>query len=461
MKKQTLIFSSALLFVVLFYKQNLGLNFSIFAIVLAAFNIVNKPQLLKDKKAVFLLLAVVLSSVSNAWLTSATTFFTVILTSFVFRYYCANAQLKLIPQLFVNVLGWFSALIDVFKIKAWFETNSSKKGEYLIKILAYFVLPVVFIAVFLTIYISSSDTLLRWYNAYEINIDGLIVWMMIAGFYVSFVFWHTNIHPAFEMLSNNLKTDFSESTKMSAVPTFRFLPIEFELRSGIITLFCLNIMLLFYLIVFNIEHLQPAANDFSAYSSRIHSQIYLIIVSIVLAMLVILFYFKGSLNFIFNNKLLVLGAKVWIILNVFLVISAIYQNSAYVFALGLTYKRLGVYMFLMLCVYGLFFTYMKIQYKKKNYYLVDKMSWGFLYALVFCSLGNWGTLITVFNIKLEKPDWYYLQHEIVGNERTLIHYYEENNLPTPTYLVNRVEFFQDETFLSTQLYYKTINLEIQ
>src|SRR5690606_17023342 len=129
------------------------------------------------------------------------------------------------------------------------------------------------------------------------------------------------------------------------------------------------------------EHFQNPIINLIDYSSRIHEQIYSIIGSIVLAMLVILFYFKGALNFIQKNKYLVLGAKVWVVLNAVLVVSAFYQNTVYVTSLGLTYKRLGVYMFLVLCFYGLYFTYKKVSDQKTNFYLIDKMSWGFFYTL--------------------------------------------------------------------------------
>src|SRR5690606_10821566 len=118
------------------------------------------------------------------------------------------------------------------------------------------------------------------------------------------------------------------------------LEIDFEKRSGIITLICLNSMLFAFIIIFNVEHFQTTSQQFSAYSSRIHNQINSLIGSIVLAMMVILFYFKGALNFIQNNKILLLLSKIWLGLNGVLVISAAFQNSVYIDALGLTYKRL-------------------------------------------------------------------------------------------------------------------------
>ncbi len=459
MKKQFLILLSTLAFVILFYYQDLALNFSIFALLLATLNFVQKPDLRKDKKALLLFFTIVLCAFSNAWLTSAATVFSLVISSFVFRYYCVQPRLKLVSQMLINVFNWFSFVLDVFRPNEWIESEPNARNKFLIKVVAYFLLPIVILTIFFSIYISSSDTLLAWYNAFELNIDSFIIGVALLGFYVSFVFWNSKIVPAFAAFNDGLKNEFSENIKTNPKPTFRFLPVAFELQSGIITLFCLNIMLLCFIVVFNIEHLQPADTNFSAYSARIHEQIYLIIVSIVFAMLLILFYFKGSLNFILNNKYLLVWAKVWVILNALLVTSAFYQNTVYVLHLGLTYKRLGVYLFLLLCFLGLLFTYKKIQNKRKNFYLIDKMTWSFYYALIACALVNWSTWITKYNLTLENTDWYYLEQRIEGNEKVLINYYRQKNEPVPEFLSNRVRYYQGKSFFSSQIYYLTIRLE--
>lgn len=458
MKKHLLIFLSTIVFVVLFYNQDLGLNLSIFAIFLMVFNFVQKPDLLKDKRAIFLATTVLLCAISNAWLTSFVTFLAVMVTSFVFRYYCESPKLTLLIQAIVSLSNWFASVVQFFQFNSWLETKKSDKEKLFVKIFSYVLLPFLILGIFFALYVSTSDTLLAWYQRFELDINFVIIFVTLFGFYVSFVFWNAKIYDVFETLNRSLKTDFTIESKEKKTPTFDFLPIEFEMRSGIITLVCLNLMLLFFIVVFNIEHIQNPAIILRDFSSRIHEQIYSIIGSIFLAMLVILFYFKDALNFIQNNKYLVLGAKCWVILNAVLVISAVYQNTVYVSNLGLTYKRLGVYMFLILCFYGLHFTFKKIQNQKTNFYLVDKMTWGFFYTLVFCSLFNWGSLITYYNLTLKEIDIDYLEYGLDGNEKELINYYQSHSLPIPEYLINNVNRQKAESFLSSQLYYKTIDL---
>ena len=57
-------------------------------------------------------------------------------------------------------------------------------------------------------------------------------------------------------------------------------------------------------------------------------------------------------------------AKIWIILNAVLIVSTIIKNSEYVSSFGLTYKRLGVYAFLILAIIGLVYTFLKIAKQK-------------------------------------------------------------------------------------------------
>lgn len=458
MKKHLLIFLSTLVFVALFYNQDLGLNLSIFAVFLMSFNFVQKPDLLKNKRALFLAVLVLFTSISNAWLCSFVTFLAVIFSSVVFRYFCKDPKLKLLILVIISMSNWFAFVVQFFQFNSWIKTKQSGKEQFFVKVFSYVILPFLILGIFFALYVSTSDTLSEWYNRYELDINFFIILVAIFGFYISFVFWNAKIYEVFDTLNRSLKINFSIESKEKKDSTFDFLPIEFELRSGIITLVCLNFMLLFFIIIFNIEHIQNPIYELTEYSSRIHEQIYSIIGSIVLAMLVILFYFKGGLNFIQNNKFLVLGAKVWVVLNALLVVSAVYQNSVYVSNLGLTYKRLGVYMFLILCVYGLYFTFKKVQNQKTNFYLVDKMSWGFFYTLILCSLFNWGSLITNYNLSLRKYDINYLEYGLTGNEKQLIKYYKKQNLPIPDYLLNNVKRENAKSFLSSQLYYNSINL---
>lgn len=458
MKKQSLIFISTILFAFLFYNQELGLNLSIFSVLLLVGQFGMQPKLIYNKKALLLAACVVAASVSNAWLVSVSTVFSVFITSFVFRYYVVDPQMKLLSNAFNFVLSWPAFVVRVFMVDQWFEFKKEDSKKTLITLFSYVIIPLGILSVFFWLYVSSSEWLSKWYHRYEWNIDGLIIFTILLGFYISFVFWHMKTFNFIKIIDKTLKFHFSREEQTALKPTFTYIPVAFETRSGIITLASLNAMLLFFIVVFNIENAQQNIQHISEYSSRTHSQIYLIIVSVFLAMAVVLFFFKDTLNFIKNNTWLLQLTKIWIGLNGFLIASAFYQNSVYINALGLTYKRLGVYLFLIICLIGLIFSFLKIQHKKTNFYLIDRMSWTLFYSLVFCSIFNWGSIMTHYNLQKDTTDLNYLQN-LSGNEKVLIDYYKQQNIEAPAFIFNRMNYHKELPFLSKQLYYSNAKSE--
>jgi hypothetical protein len=123
--------------------------------------------------------------------------------------------------------------------------------------------------------------------------------------------------------------------------------------TGVLLLAMLNILLatvngldIYYL---GILHTTPAGITFSQY---LHNGTDSLIASIILAVSVILFYFRGYLNFYEGNKWLKALTYLWIAQNIMLVISTAYRNTVYIGDYGLTHKRIGVYVYLIPVCHG-------------------------------------------------------------------------------------------------------------
>ena len=147
----------------------------------------------------------------------------------------------------------------------------------------------------------------------------------------------------------------------------------------------------------------------------------------------------------------------WIVLNSLLVLSALIKNTEYIYHWGLTYKRLGVYAFLILSVIGLIFTYLKIEHRKTNFYLFNQMIWYFYGTLLLCSFVNWGYLGTIYNIKVQKVNDFEAVYKFDFNDSLLLEYYP-NEAIYSTYRIEDIEDQKDKSFLSKVLYYQFINL---
>jgi len=219
-------------------------------------------------------------------------------------------------------------------------------------------------------------------------------------------------------------------------------------------------LLLVFIATYNYEQFFEVTKSADGLSAETHERVHAVIMSIVMAILVILFYFKRGFNFDEKAKSLKVSAKIWIVLNAVLVISASLKNSEYIINFGLTYKRLGVYAFLTMALIGLIFTFSKIQNRKTNAFLFNRMFWASYGLILVCSYVNWGGIITSNNIKRKDfADSYHLV-SINYNEKLLLDYAEKTgNSKMKNQLKERIESYQKETFLSKILYYETINIE--
>ena len=131
----------------------------------------------------------------------------------------------------------------------------------------------------------------------------------------------------------------------------------------------------------------------------VHEGTYLLILSILLSMGILLFIFRKNQNFFSKGKILRTLSAIWIFQNLILAISVGLRNYHYIEHYGLAYKRIGVYIFLMLVLFGLFTFLIKILKKRSGYYLITKNSWAMYIVLTIVSLISWDTVITKYNIK--------------------------------------------------------------
>ena len=178
------------------------------------------------------------------------------------------------------------------------------------------------------------------------------------------------------------------------------LAIKNEFTIGLISLVLLNILLLFINII-DVKYVWLGftfSKDVSL-SAYVHEGAGLLILSIILAMLLLLFFFRGNLNFYKKNKWLRYGAYLWIFQNLFLVVSVIIRDYYYISHYGLAYKRIGLLFFLAMVVTGLFTVFLKIHYTKTAYYLLRINAWAAIVLLIFATTVHWDYTIAKYNLE--------------------------------------------------------------
>ncbi|MDR2362369.1 MAG: DUF4173 domain-containing protein [Prevotellaceae bacterium] len=146
-------------------------------------------------------------------------------------------------------------------------------------------------------------------------------------------------------------------------------------------------------------------------SQFVHRSTYALMVSVIFSISILLFCFRKNLNFYPRNRLLKVTAYSWIGQNVFLLCSTGLRNWHYVSEYGLTYRRIGVFIFLLMVCVSLLLIFLKIRKRRTLYHFFRMNIFGALGVLVIAGLVNWDLLIASYNTShIEKEtDYAYLE----------------------------------------------------
>lgn len=455
MKTHHYIFLTTALFVILFYNQDMGLNFGVLAILYAVLNFFKTPG--KNKTRTFYILTVtsILSGIAFAWYGDLPSFLAIASSLLLLAYKSRNRKMKILFLIPVFITNGLTSVCRIFMLDKWLPQRNVP-GMWQ-KIMAFVVIPFILISVFFGIYAAGSDHFAALFTDYELDINLWQVFCLsVLGFFIAFNFWNFAVEKLIYKNHHYLDNDFKKSAQ-EAKATYSFLDLDAERTSGVVSFFCLNILLIFFIITYNYEQFYEASKTPVQLSEETHERVNAVIMSIVMAILVIMFYFKSGFNFDPKAKLLKILAKIWIVLNAILILSAAAKNYEYIVNYAFTYKRLGVFAFLLLSLVGLGLTFIKIQRQKRNAFLFNTMAWYLYVTVLVCSYINWGGFITSQNISRKSFDLNYHATSVNFNEDSLMKYADEkHNLKLKKSLQDKIRTEKSKTFLSQILYYQTL-----
>ncbi|SHG89961.1 DUF4153 domain-containing protein [Flavobacterium defluvii] len=461
MKKHQIILACTAVFILLFYNESVGINISIFGVILTLLISYFFQEKFVNRSHLVLVMTSILSCFAFAWYGDAASFFALALSILFLQFKTQNEELKIVQIFPLIFLNGITTLGRVFIFSQWLPERKIH-NDFAKKLVAFVVIPVMFLGLFFIVYSFGSNHFSSLFTDYtlDINLPQLIA-MCILGFYISFSFWNYWVPDVCYQYNSKLNNEFTNVSEVKNQSTFSFLDLDFERKSGEITLFMLNIMLLIFIGTYNYEQFFEVVEKTNL-SADTHERVNAVIFSILMAVGVILFYFKGGFNFDEKAKALKNLAKVWLALNVVLIISAMVKNSEYVSFYGLTYKRLGVYAFLILATIGLIVSFQKILKQKTNAYLFNQMVWYFYGTILLCSYVNWGNLITNYNISANKGVDPVFLSGLNFNDDVRREYFKQNKLDGKYAEAVREELisnYQNSGFLSKALYYEFLDKE--
>ncbi|MCD0471155.1 DUF4173 domain-containing protein [Flavobacterium sp. JAS] len=461
MKKHQIILACSLIFTLLFYNESVGVNLAIFGLFLTCLISYSFQDRFVDRSHLILVVTSVLSCLAFAWYGDFASFLALAMSVLFLQFKTQDSQLKIIqifPLVFLNA---FTTLGRVFMFSQWLPERKIH-NNFAKKLVAYFIIPTIFLIVFFAAYSFGSTHFSSLLTDYTLDLDIVqVILIGLLGFYIAFSFWNYWVPEICYEKNEMLDNEFNNIAEVKNQQTFSFLDLDFERKSGEITLLLLNFMLLIFIVTYNYEQFFEVVEK-TKLSSDTHERVNSVIFSIIMAVGVILFYFKGGFNFDKKATNLKALAKIWIVLNGVLIVSTIIKNSEYVSFFGLTYKRLGVFAFLILAIIGLVFTFLKIRRQKTNAYLINQMVWYFYGTILLCSFVNWGNLITNYNISVNKGVEPRFLSSLDFNDEARREYFLQNNIKESYGELdkeNDIFIYQEKTFLSKALYYEFLKKE--
>ena len=424
--KNLLLFIASLLFSTLFYKQNIGLNMLLFSIITTILIAILNFNAFKKKATLLHTSLFVFTAFLVFKLPSNLTIFTAI-TSFILLVGAISESKSAIYVKYLN--GLYSTIVAVFahyfdQINKEVEQVKKRKMDYIfwLKIIG---IPILVLILFIFLYQKANpvfDDIITQIDLSFINLQ----WVLFTalGYYLLYNISNPiSIEPitTTDLHANNT-LDKENVKKVSD----KKITSEFQL--GLILLILLNILISFLLITDYIYLNSDINLDAVSFSERVHQGIYALIISIIFAIALIIYFFRGNLNFYQKNKPLKITTYIWILLNIVLIFTTALKNHMYIAEYGYTYKRIGVYVYLILALIGLIFTFIKVLKIKNMVYLFRKNTQISFGILIMASTINWDAFITNYNLhqlKNNYTDMPYLIH--LSNNASTLKIYKDNN----------------------------------
>jgi hypothetical protein len=400
----------------LFYHQSTGINFFIFSLLICVALIFKKPDSYRNFSWKIAASGVLISGFFTFWhghtLAAVANIISLSILSGLTFHSGSSIIIAGMNSLYSMIVSFFMKTFDYLASEISNTQQRNQSSMIHKKVLAIGI-PILITIIFFFLYRSANAA---FYEITEkINFDFINTEWIVFTFTGLLILYGVFNQKTIDFITNadkNASNTLFKNKLREHSKTFigKLLNQENELLSGILMLTLLNILLLSVNII-DIRYLWGGIKlpEGLSYSEYVHKGIGMIIFSILSAIAIILFYFRGHLNFHKQNKMLKITACIWIVQNIFMLVSTSYRNQLYIEEYSLTYKRIGVYVYLLLTFTGLVITYFKIYFKKSNWFLFRKNASVFYCFLIFSTLVNWDNLITNYNLKHSaNPDYIYL-----------------------------------------------------
>ncbi|MEI6695793.1 MAG: DUF4173 domain-containing protein [Bacteroidota bacterium] len=448
---------STLLFTLLFHNQALGLNILIFELSLMVWLFFSKQYKFSGKNQISCIIGLLITMFSTVFVYSVFAFFVNFLMLFLW------VGMMIYPEVHSLVNAFRLSFSNLLHSQVNFIhelTNTQIKNHKIARLvwkLKIFIIPLLIVVFFLFLYSHSNPVFNRllentalFFNRYLTyifgSIDTSILFTLLIGLLLS-IFILLRTKNLFIVSEDKASNNHLYRTKKSIVRNFKINALRDELKAAVFLLFILNAILVvlnaidIYWVWFNFEWNGLTLKQF------VHEGTYLLIFSIITSIIVVLYFFRNNLNFYASNRLLKYLSYIWLAQNAVLAISVAIRNYWYIYYFSLAYKRIGVIIFLVLTLYGLYTVLIKVKKQKSDFWLLNANTYALVVILVFCSVFNWDSLIAKYNFKHSNRSFVHFDYLASLSDKAIP--YLDKALPE----LIKIDSLQKERFPAEQTYY--------
>ncbi len=385
----------SIVFTILFYEQSPGLNTLLFTILSVAIIQLLYPSVGIRRKLIAFAAPLYTSILLCLYLQDFT--FLLWLGSYTIMWLLVAIKMELI---IAPIYSMSSIFIAPFKLLGELFERQNNNSAFK---LGNLIIPGLIGLVFLLLY-SSSNLLLSDYLTnlkFTIKQPEIIICIIFA------FLWHLGL----VMVQNNkylngfqnIANHIEESTDKN--------PNTNQYKQALYS-FCLASIILTVLNITDVAVLCTGKlPEGITYSQYVHNGFNSLLFAMILAIIMVLYFLKGQLNYHINSKQLSIAVYIWISQNFILCLTTFVKNSMYVSTYGLTYQRITVYLFLIIVSLALILLIYKVN-SLYSTWAFTKHFINFSYLIIILAFTiPFDIVITHYNLDSAKEkDIYYVIH---------------------------------------------------
>jgi len=305
----------------------------------------------------------------------------------------------------ISFVNFFSAQLSFTSLTRGLTSGMKKFKVF--SLLKLILIPLGIVLLFMLMYKTANPVFEGLVKSFFDAIESFFIWFfklidvalimtVIFGFVLSNYFFLGESNQFIAGLDESSSDQLNRKRK-KVISEFNSTGLKNEYKSAIILFALLNLLILVINLIdvwwvwFNFEWSGEYLKQF------VHEGTYILILSILISLAISIFYFRGNINFLKNNRLLKYLAYVWLGQNAILTLSVGIRNFWYIHYFSLAYLRIGVVFFLLLTLFSIYTVYVKIRDKKTTYYLFRKNALAAYVLLITMAFFNWDIIIVRYN----------------------------------------------------------------